>query len=109
MKYTQNQLIVMSDFDINCIIAKIQNESGVYMNDIVSQRVKDYCNSWSDMGPLLGPNNISICYDKKDFPCAFVLEDISEFREWDFKVCCFNGNVLRAAAIVYILIKQDNR
>ena len=108
MKYTKEQLEGMSDFDINRLIAESlgQDWSGITADSYQAYPgLKDYCNSWADMGPLLKPNNISIVNEFKEKPCALVLDDLTDLMDWGGEFQCFHVNELRAAAIVYILIQ----
>ena len=115
MKHTLEQLEVMSDFDIDIIIADIigidwfsspsdyRNTSGGWMfsSDSIEcdTRLPSYCNSWADMGPLIHEAKIAGRWWRfaPNLYCA---------SSMDMKYTCTDKNPLRAAAIVYILVKQ---
>ena len=115
---TIQELEAMSDFEINIIMAhydpaiindtqppQIQNESAVYMNDIVSQWTMDWCNNWSDMGPLIEwifNENVTFAINGG----GIITSSLGvKFNGAKLNIEC---KPLRAAAIVYILIKQAN-
>ena len=124
-KYNKEQLEKLSDFELSSMIlwgkhcAMITGEArhdypnesrAIYPLKITSLACASVAifdiNNWADMGPLLNPNNISISYEKDHDPCAFVVEDGSDYIGWGFDIQCFHKNELRAAAIVYILVAQ---
>lgn len=117
MKHTQKQLEAMSDYELSADILTLYDNydgSEIGRNEAKSKatfrlgwaRYSFDINNWSDMGPLLRKNNITIVYENGEIPCAVVIDDLSDFVVWSFNIQCFNKNELRAAAIVYILIKQ---
>ena len=124
MKYTQEQLEGMSDFDLNCLVAEYDKDeklpkdwreshffsrSGDCLLSIsLKTLVKNYCNycnNWADMGPLILCNNIVLtpCMGENSGDVtAFFIDKNPITLEFDD-----NSKALRAAAIVYILAKQE--
>ena len=119
MKYTQDQLEIRSKRKINIILAKL-----LYRSDLLSisntplstssisvhfldgkSKIVDYCNNWADMGPLIEEEGIDIAYySNGDGYCYKDLrETLLNLIEVEFE----KGKTLRAAAIVYILVKQE--
>jgi hypothetical protein len=114
MKHTQEQLEAMSDFEINVLICnylpimveEVQNENApsVMVNDIIDMYPIDPINDWGVMGPLIFDSNISITTDLGEWTAysGFYNGNAVEFDEY-----ASHKNPLRAVAIVYLLIKQD--
>jgi hypothetical protein len=106
----------LSDFEINkrlaellgLIIAKEQYEQDdvlVLINgcEIEYSSSVNYCNSWEDMGPIIEREKISISYrsrGKKDLP-----PQAKRFGSDDHNIA--DKNPLRAAAIVYLMIRDN--
>ena len=133
MKYTQEQLEAMSDFELNKAVAKsighitfkssmeggcdIGTEQvcrGVRFNKWVDycnnwsdmDKWVDYCNNWSDMGTLIFDSGINL-----ESPESIGIDDwcASNFSAVGLgsTINSYSENPLRASAIIYILIKQD--
>lgn len=111
----------LSDLDINLLICgtlpvNIEDDQGKYIpsgdasvmvNDIVSMYQMDFCNDASDMMPLAFDNLISIEWDAElrgarpvKWCNVYVLDKVS---------LLYQSNPLRAAAIVYLLLKALNK
>ena len=114
MKFTQEQLESMSDFELNLIVCEKfipvivednQSEdcSSVMVNDIVNMYPLDFCNNWSDCGDLIEECNIGL--DPTDFG-----GEVEWFAKPEFsnEVLTMDKNPKRAVTIVYILVKQCN-
>lgn len=123
MKHTQKQLEAMSDLQINEIVADyegmfVQKEFGNRVGltksfreqypSVVWSRPKDdsdcwaqfnYCNRWDDIGGLIDECSIDLQHDQLGNGMHFA-------SDWDDVFVSSNPNIKRAAAIVYILIKQ---
>jgi len=108
----KEQLEAMSDFDLNCLIVdKLEIISDVHFSSAITRHVKDgevlrcaetldYCNNPSDMMPLVFEKGISLVYMDEEYEAH--------------SLCCgdevnntLHKNPLRAAAIVYLLIKGE--
>lgn len=104
----------MSDFEINTLVAEklgvdAKIEDGRLFtskkhdgdNVISVTTVTDYCNNPSDMWPLI--LEISFCITVNRFGewTASALDSGGKFKQWSDK------NTLRAAAIVYLMIKDE--
>lgn len=109
MKYTLEQLEGMSDKQISeAVLSLITGYSIDEAREIIStgyfskSSFCDYCNSWADMGPLISSALIDITYasDGSGYCRHEILIDLTESH---FAL----GRELRAAAIVYILVKQE--
>lgn len=112
----KKQLEAMSDLQINTLIAKLE-QMDVYLDDggdflwekSAGQHgddiIYDPCNDPSDMMPLAFEHNITVGnYDGDNF--AFSDFESGEHEElWGNMV--YHKNSLRAAAIVYLLIKES--
>lgn len=109
MDYSQ-----LSDQEINMLVAKIQHPdknfiesktrppSVVLLNHI--NNWVDYCNNWSDAGPIIVENKITIHapmhYDEPQEWLAFDVHD----SDADF----MDENPLRAAMIVFLMMQDAN-
>lgn len=108
MKYTLEQLQSMSDLDLNIAVTKSQGfvVDGWYENTSVVIAVdengnngfqSDYCNKPSDMCELIISEGISLIYQiDNNYWCASTMN--TPFVH--------DKNPLRAAAIVYVLVRQ---
>lgn len=97
--YTQEDLKEMSDFEINTLVAHAKGWQPHYWHHL-----PNYCNNWSDMGPLIVETKIAVTPSSK-----LSVQMGFEENDWCASVVNFASwceNPLRAAAIVYILIKQ---
>lgn len=137
MIYTQEQLKEMSDFALNELVfneffkAKgggpdyIEDEesSALYLitintylgpHGMPDEREEkygeiDYCNNWADMGPLILSAKISMLAPEK-MECNELWDARNDIEESAYEPMSYNAcskNPLRAAAIVYILVKQQ--
>ena len=116
MEYTQAQLEAMTDFELNKVTSLL---IGVYHSEFdttVYGAIKregvinvptpvNYCNSWSDCGPLIDECGISV-----EFDCE--IHDDHPQSWWnasllDRVVTMHHKNPKRAITIVYILIMQE--
>lgn len=89
------KLSEMTDFQINKRVFNILNDVGWYKNRNVG--IFDYCNNWSDAGPIIVEHRINI-----------------EWHEWKNGIfrpyalnnetmkSCYDTNPLRAAMIVFL-------
>ncbi len=119
MTYTQEQLEGMSDGEINKLVCevkglmlhahqerweKLREESVIAQDWLTGRFVEfDYCNSPSDMWPLFLETKISIIEpDIEDGKAEYGVGSIYQASS----VMVAHANPLRAAAIVYILVKQ---
>ena len=104
----------MSDFEINVLVveklgvdAKIEDgrlftskkHSGE--NVISVTAVTDYCNNPSDMWPLILEIGICITVNRFGEWTSSALDSGGKLKQWRDK------NALRAAAIVYLIIKDE--
>lgn len=113
-----NKYDEMSDFDINYLVAKIATDGDVIDKDGmwstdnenavqviykvgVSGEYKDYCNNPSDMWPIIVDNSITINYDT----CQ---AHVSSYFNESIKVSVIRGKVLRAAAIVFLMMHEND-
>jgi len=122
MKYTQEELESKSNFELSELIAikegfSVSKEQWMHLgdrdenlviidtskesSDIINRTFDtvDYCNNWADMGPLIDKSKISIEYRAHNslFPQA---------KMFNTDQCYVSDkNVLRAAAIVYLLMQ----
>jgi hypothetical protein len=117
MKYTQEQLEAMSDFEISSLIAvkagvvdKIKPEwhdtryysvcdGGLKVTASGWPRriFPNYCNSWADMGPIIEREGISLnraSIDSKEYVAYIFWSKLEQADE----------KPLRAAAIIYLLM-----
>lgn len=120
----------MSDFEINLKIATIlSNESkgglvcedqaaslkskssSALIHDIVNQWEVNYCNSWADMGPLMIEAGISIQLVDVTLELEGSAYKWAEGHDMEITESNFedNGKALRAAAIVYLMLKEDKK
>jgi len=60
----------------------------------------DYCNSWGDMGPLIDEFDIDLQHDY----VGNGLKHASDIGDWHYAA---HRNILRAAAIVYLLMQES--
>ena len=113
MKYSKEQLEAMSDFDLNKLISHYQlkhDNSHTWFSfssrgEVFSVNEKtnesalvDYCNKPSDIMPLVIENKIN---------SLVTVNGWMVFSEHDRPLESECENLLRAYAIVYILIKQS--
>ena len=123
MKYTQEQLEGMINFELNCLVAEYDKgeklpkewrESHFFrrLGDCllssdgdfsVKTLVKDYCNSWADMGPLIQELSIDIEWPESLGQASKYMQGTEDI----FVGFKRKEEALRAAAIVYILVKQE--
>lgn len=113
----------MSDFEINRAVfmatgidyedisdVPIGGGSAIAFGDGCKWREYDFCNNPSDMWPLIIDNEISILAGKEGSSLAFhgVKED-AYYKPcgYDFSFSC--KNALRAAAIVYLMMKEAGK
>jgi hypothetical protein len=118
------EYLEMSDFEINKLVAEAQgvcfyvkNENNENMtacrkyfsncfsefDRVTASELKDYCNSWADMGPIIESSAISIWSHPvhgKDTWSARVNKLVNGFV--DYQVTQDHDNPLRAAAIIYL-------
>lgn len=87
----------LSDFEINKRVFNILNDLGWYKNRNVG--IFDYCNNWSDAGPIIVDNGISL-------ECVVVNRHLktwrATFKPAYIKSSCTHTNPLRAAMIVFL-------
>ena len=123
-----NKYEEMSEFDINKLVAEklgrnVSSEQWMHLGDrdenlvIIDTSSKssrivnrtfdtaDYCNRWSDMGPLIESSGISIVYMLEDGWDSHALIDDDD-RGYDEKYNFTHKNPLRAAAITYLLMQE---
>lgn len=94
----------MSDLEINKTVESLESPlaAGIL--------TPDYCNSWSDMGPLIRENEITLIRDTSTndvwlaISRAWFTVDGIESRD---KIEFTHKNPLRAAAIVYLMSKGN--
>lgn len=105
MTYTQEQLEGFSNTHINHIVRLIQYPHSACDNDMKKLSF-DYCNNWADIGPLIVEAKIGVdyCYIEKTHRACWV-ENGNMLNGQTYLVK--NKNPLRAAAIIYILVKQE--
>ena len=101
----------MNYLGINCVVAECQgfvvdawytdtNTAIVVDQDGCNGFDADYCGNPSDMWPLIVEEGISISYQQHNgLWCAMVIGT-------EFTIIHFDKNPLRAAAIVYVMLKQ---
>ena len=118
MKYELEQLEGMDDHRVNIEVSKLTNDEGdgllIKFGTIINEhtgREVNYCNSWADMGPLIHEAKISLspCYSAD--PVVYSYSPTGKWCAEHFYLQSgqvTNTNPLRAAAIVYILIKQED-
>ena len=99
----------MSDFEINCAVAKamgasttessVANERTVFFEIDDALMHKDFCNSWADAGPIIEKHNISLlCSTMRS---QKVWEAMTPNGE---EHCWAETNPLRAAMIAYLMM-----
>ena len=102
----------MSDFEINKAVATalgMDVSGATEENNIMYGYVHDICNNPSDALPIIFENGISVCspehcltpdewWAEKHFHCA----SISSLK-------CKDKNPLRAAMIVYLMMKDEEK
>lgn len=108
----------LSDFEINKAVAikqgnviydltmpsgnKIAVMHKTYESGACKIPLKDYCNSWEDMGPIIEMEKITITFRSrgdKDLP-----PQAKRFGSDDYNIA--DKNPLRAAAIVYLMMEE---
>lgn len=123
----KSELEAMSDFEINCEVAILINPDLAYADEsqvteeedsTVNFRLCDvlgneldagtynYCNNPSEAWPIIDKNRIDIkFYSSLDMACAkgFINKGMSICQSFKSE----NENPLKAAMIVFILMKQD--
>jgi len=101
----------MTDFEINKLVAEklgipwgevnlTPSHSQLFRHDTYPIRQFNPCNSWSDMGPIIEREKIGIHVGKVAPNMWFALSRDEWFVEND-------KNPLRAAAIVYLMLKES--
>lgn len=120
MKYTQKELEIMSDRDIDRICAVCHGYGYDYI-ERNPDNAPNYCGKWGDCGELI--DEIGICIfsnEESDIETgtsrltgewtvsAIDYGDDNEASLISDLVSCRSDNQKRAVAIVYILIKQSN-
>lgn len=95
-----------SDFEVNKAVAKVEGAdwSGITeQNKGMYNGLKNYCNSWADMGPVIFGSGISIIKwpDENDGYEASVVSYYGHGSIY-FDIFYWHQNPLRAAAIVYL-------
>ena len=95
----KSELEKLSDFEINRKVASFNGLdcSGITESMASMYSMKDYCNNWSDMGPLIA-NNINMIVS---------LNGTMAFSEHEIAFDSEHENPLRAAAIVYLLMQGE--
>ncbi len=83
----------MTDFQINELIANL----GPY---------KNYCNSWADMGPIMEREKINLEFDSKVVGECSALGGYFNGLRFDKEFS--HKNPLRAAAIVFLMMKEGS-
>ena len=110
-----NDYSEMSDFEINKMVAAklgvdakcedgclFTSKKHVGENVISVTAVTDYCNNQSDMWPIIVENKIDVCFiDSANSWTSFGLTKNKLLVESS------GDNPLRAAAIVYLMIKDE--
>ena len=61
----------------------------------------DYCNNWSDAGPIIVENKISFYQEDNEW-CACSNLTIHHSGQADWECMCYDTNPLRAAMIVFL-------
>ena len=108
--YTQKQIETMNDQEVDQIISgmvlKDANEIFKGLDEPHGKRYSPYCSNWAYMGPLIGEAKIAVMPDSNNtwkagnLPTAMTFGWANFIRGYD--------KALRAAAIVYILVMQEN-
>jgi hypothetical protein len=120
----KEQLEKLSDFEINIEICESIGVKYTEGFDVVFAAGKstgdnvvavmgkvDYCNNWSDMGPLIDSADISVI---KDEPYSRATNNPQELydpigdKKHEVQIT-ENCKTLRAAAIVYLLMQKDKK
>ena len=101
MKYSQSELRVMDEDDINSIVHEIKHPKGSdYDNLFNAMTPSDYCNNPSDIMPIAFKNRMRLTpWHNDQYQCAKYTKEIS--------IECVDKNPYRAMCIVFILMKQD--
>lgn len=119
----------LSDFEINSAVHNarlIEPYSLVFMGDdriawtkengdqIITDKVPytkngvhDYCNNWSDAGPIIAENMISICAYQRANP-GMVRESWWEADKFGEHITR-DKNPLRAAMIVFLMMQENSK
>ena len=98
----------MSDFEINCAVAKAlgYNRPGFLRAVLAGEESEgekfDPCNSWADAGPIIHDKKINLYFSNN--------KNMAQFYQHGFEsVQCEDFNPLRAAMIVFLMMKEaDN-
>ena len=108
----------MSDFEINCAVAKSLGGkdfgAGVYVSELrrfdighdkKSKFTFDPCNSWADAGPIIQGNEISMISRRAngEWKAEIFLGRNCGFDNY---ATCFDKNPRRAAMIVFLMMKD---
>lgn len=105
----------MTDTEINFAVARIVSTDGVverndlgnvvlihdYHNGIcLGWKSVDYCNNWADSGPVIFENKVTIFSPNDTHDDSLWMAELGEFH-------FFNVNPLRAAMIVFLMMKDN--
>lgn len=98
----------MSDFEINsavsmAMLTESKNPSSKYVV------VNDYCNNPADAWPIILENRISIMQEIKCDCAAFGGFSMHHSGQADWDVCACDKNPLRAAMIVFLMMREDKK
>jgi len=120
MKFSQEQLESMSDFELNVVAANLFYDGGeittspakfgvqVHVNGAFVDDSYNPCGSWSDCGDLIDECKLSLCVvddgdyrvnDRGIHHSGRIINPMSYY---------YDKNPKRAVTIVYILVKQFN-
>lgn len=122
-KYTQAQLEAMSDLHLNIAVTSIENkedysqwaisadETQVYHCGVDGSQyhyvdILAYCNNPDDIMPLVFESRFDLGFHQEGEWCVSTVSHLHH-NDCAYYFQCFNKNPLRAAAIVYILVKQE--
>lgn len=97
----------MSDFEINTAVATSQfgnwREDADICQRITSKRI-DYCNNPTDAWPIIVGSKINIRFGAEGMACE------AQFMQYGHEsVECYNSNPLRAAMIVFLMMKDAEK
>ncbi|HHT3530351.1 phage protein NinX family protein [Enterobacter asburiae] len=113
MDYSQ-----LSDQEINMLVAKIQHPdknfiesktrppSVVLLNHI--NNWVDYCNNWSDGGPIIVSNQISLMYEEAIGKWCAGKPYWVDGCEWQLDIDVMEANPLRSAMIFFLIMQDAN-
>ncbi len=94
----------MPDFEINKLVRIALHGEPITDLDKFFFPCPDYCNSWSDMGPII--DREKICLEHHSYTWEASLAGYEQSLRRRFVEPQMNDNPLRAAAIVYLMIKE---